>query len=209
MNDAMTIALIKSYAKKYANNTQNGATLKPLRFTGAVEATYDGSKAVEVVIPQGGGGGSATPELLYTGTVENVKAFEQAIDWKGHTNFYIVIGGTKGDAAISITSGILARNNIEFWFAYYTKFLDVVNANYTEGSVAHELKLLSSDYATCVFSSYLTRRDGCAGSKTLQGSNAAQPRVSGLQGDPKTRADGVYLKFSAEVASITVWVYGF
>ena len=28
----------------------------PLTFTGAVEATYDGSKAVEVAIPQGGGG---------------------------------------------------------------------------------------------------------------------------------------------------------
>lgn len=55
MNDAMTIALIKSYVKKYANNTQNGIALKPLTFTGAVNATYDGSKPVEVVIPQGGG----------------------------------------------------------------------------------------------------------------------------------------------------------
>ena len=51
MNDAMTIALIKSYVKKYSNNTQNGTTLKSLRFTGAVNATYDGSKAVEVAIP--------------------------------------------------------------------------------------------------------------------------------------------------------------
>ena len=32
----------------------------PLTFTGAVEATYDGSKAVEVVIPQGGGGVTPT-----------------------------------------------------------------------------------------------------------------------------------------------------
>lgn len=30
----------------------------PLHFTGAVEATYDGSVPVEVVIPQGGGGGT-------------------------------------------------------------------------------------------------------------------------------------------------------
>lgn len=63
MNDAMTIALIKSYVKKYSNNTQNGTTLKPLRFTGAVEATYDGSVPVEVVIPQGGGG-TGTWELI-------------------------------------------------------------------------------------------------------------------------------------------------
>ena len=32
------------------------ATMKPLTFTGAVNATYDGSEAVEVEIPQGGGG---------------------------------------------------------------------------------------------------------------------------------------------------------
>ena len=31
--------------------------MKPLHLTGAVEATYDGSVPVEVVIPQGGGGG--------------------------------------------------------------------------------------------------------------------------------------------------------
>lgn len=35
------------------------ATMKPLTFKGAVNATYDGSEAVEVEIPQGGGGGES------------------------------------------------------------------------------------------------------------------------------------------------------
>lgn len=34
------------------------ATMQPLTFTGAVNATYDGSQAVNVEIPQGGGGGT-------------------------------------------------------------------------------------------------------------------------------------------------------
>jgi len=34
-----------------------GGSNQPLTFTGAVSATYDGSQAVEVEIPQGGGGG--------------------------------------------------------------------------------------------------------------------------------------------------------
>lgn len=40
--------------------TSGTATMHPLTFTGAVNATYDGSKAVEVVIPQGGGGAEQT-----------------------------------------------------------------------------------------------------------------------------------------------------
>ena len=35
-------------------------SMQPLTFTGAVEATYDGSEPVEVVIPQGGGGVTPT-----------------------------------------------------------------------------------------------------------------------------------------------------
>ena len=39
-------------------------SMQPLTFTGAVEATYDGSEPVEVVIPQGGGGGSEDWEFI-------------------------------------------------------------------------------------------------------------------------------------------------
>lgn len=48
-------------------------SMKPLTFTGAVNATYDGSEAVSVEIPQGGGGGggevlTANETVLASGT---------------------------------------------------------------------------------------------------------------------------------------------
>ena len=39
-------------------------SMQPLTFTGAVEATYDGSKAVSVEIPRGGGGGESEWEII-------------------------------------------------------------------------------------------------------------------------------------------------
>ena len=46
------------------------ATMKPLTFTGAVNATYDGSEAVSVEIPGGGGSGGETWELIANSDTE-------------------------------------------------------------------------------------------------------------------------------------------
>ncbi len=47
-------------------------SMKPLTFTGAVNATYDGSQTVEVEIPQGGGGsgGSTTKQMRLIHSVD-------------------------------------------------------------------------------------------------------------------------------------------
>lgn len=50
--DLVTLAAAKSYTD---SKMQSGVNIHPLTFTGAVEATYDGSEPVEVVIPQGWG----------------------------------------------------------------------------------------------------------------------------------------------------------
>ena len=49
-----------------------------LTFSGAVNAEYDGSEAVEVVIPQGGGGGVPNPEFIkeFSITEDDVKSIE-------------------------------------------------------------------------------------------------------------------------------------
>lgn len=188
------------------------ATMRPLTFTGAVNATYDGSVPVSVEIPQGGGGGAVAPELLYAVTAENVVEVSQDIDWKGHTNFYIVIGAEKESGnAVNIKSARLVLSNVEFTFGYYTSFL---KDTATKGSVSHELRMVSPNHCACVYGSYTFSKDGTTGNFTLQGSGSAcpTPKISGLHGKatviPNT-ADGIRITLSAEVPSLSVWVYGF
>lgn len=185
-----------------------------LTFTGAVSGSYDGSAALTVNIPEGGGGtggGGVTPELLCEVTAENVSNISQEIDWKGHTNFYIIIGGTKGETAINIMDATLLRSNTQFEFGYYTSFLDATNTSYPDGSVVHELRLLSDNFATVSYLKYTTNIEGCTGDGSFQGNSSAvpNPKVSGLFGYAKTRNDGVYISFSAPVSSVRLTVYGF
>ena len=52
-----------------------------LTFTGAVNATYDGSTAVSVEIPSGGSGGSAI--ILRSSTADSTKKFKSTVDDSG------------------------------------------------------------------------------------------------------------------------------
>jgi hypothetical protein len=57
----------------YQTKTASGGEMQPLTFTGAVNATYDGSEAVEVEIPEGGsGGGDGWSKLVDMATEEDV-----------------------------------------------------------------------------------------------------------------------------------------
>lgn len=165
-----------------------------------------------VEIPVGGGGGAVAPELLYAVTAENVVEVSQDIDWKGHTNFYIVTGAEKESGnAVNIKSARLVLSNVEFTFGYYTSFL---KDTATKGSVSHELRMVSPNHCACVYGSYTISKDGTTGNFTLQGSGSAcpTPKISGLHGKatviPNT-ADGICITLSAEVPSLSVWVYGF
>lgn len=56
------------------------ASMKPLTFTGAVNATYDGSEAVSVEIPEGGGGSGRTIRTLVSDTLtEAVTNYKRAL----------------------------------------------------------------------------------------------------------------------------------
>lgn len=74
-NQTDLIAQIKTaLADKAAGG---GGSNQPLIFTGAVNATYDGSEAVTVNIPSGGGGSSSEWVKLHEETLaENVKYIE-------------------------------------------------------------------------------------------------------------------------------------
>ena len=55
-----------------------------LHLTGAVEATYDGSEPVEVVIPQGGGGLGNMRVIRTIKIEEGVSAYEVSTDENGN-----------------------------------------------------------------------------------------------------------------------------
>ena len=77
-------------AGNYATKDEIPTTLPnphKLTFSGAVSAEYDGSEAVEVAIPQGGGGSSGGEklELIYEGTLEeSVTSWEISRDNDGN-----------------------------------------------------------------------------------------------------------------------------
>ena len=77
--------------------TSGTATMHPLTFTGAVNATYDGSEAVEVEIPQGGGEDIIADEVvLASGTItangsatEDIDTGVTAGDLKKYKMFFV------------------------------------------------------------------------------------------------------------------------
>lgn len=74
-----------------------------ITFTGAVEATYDGSQPVEVEIPEGGGGGAYhIVSNTYTGEISiadgTYDALKDALENCKYVNFVCVIGNTNPDS---------------------------------------------------------------------------------------------------------------
>lgn len=100
--DLVTLAAAKSYAD---SKIQGGANIQPLTFTGAVDVIYDGSKPVEVVIPQGGGGDNW--ELLGEVTLEQpVKRACISIP-ESITEVVLYIRQLGGDSANQVISAVL------------------------------------------------------------------------------------------------------
>lgn len=97
------------------------ATMKPLTFTGAVNATYDGSEAVSVEIPTGGGGsggGSGGAEWRQIAKVtlsEDAGSIEITKDSNGNpfelSEFaYAIVGkslGTSGNIGVMINGSLI------------------------------------------------------------------------------------------------------
>lgn len=71
-----------------------------LTFTGASSGTYDGSSAVTIDIPSGGGGSATGNELQYKGewlSSGNYQANDVIIDGSGSGRFYLYTGSGNGD----------------------------------------------------------------------------------------------------------------
>lgn len=157
----------------------------------------------------GGSGNAVTPELLYEVTAENVTAVADEIDLKGHNNFSFIVTGTKKDAAITITTGHFYMNSKRYTVFYYTAWLDASKSETdVSGSVHQHFNKIGSDIAVVNHqkfndTTYGIRTNFQGGSSTL-----GNPKEGLLKGNDDTKKDGIDFKFSAEMPSVTVQIYG-
>lgn len=125
-----------------------GASNKPLTFTGAVSAVYDGTEAVSVNIPSGGGGSSAEvwDILLNVTTEEDVVSVANTIPPNGHsfdeyTEIVAILFVTPN--AYPYTTGIkLSLNGTNPWMGSFTFPLSGIKDGVGRLGMVH-LELLS------------------------------------------------------------------
>ena len=92
----------------------------PLTFTGAVNATYDGSEAVEVEIPEGGGGGEwrkvaeikTTEDLTYLSVTEDMDGNPFAFD-----EMFVLVGAAR--ASDATTTGQMVISPCPEWHSSF------------------------------------------------------------------------------------------
>lgn len=101
-------ALLNNNTVEYMEIPAQGSFPNPnaLTFTGAVEATYDGSEAVTVNIPEGGSGGGSAYQVLIDATVEAGVSYINCFEIPENANvlFLHISCGTGGDLNIRISS---------------------------------------------------------------------------------------------------------
>ena len=211
-NVAITIAYnnkIEMATEQFATRTSKLPNPYSLTFTGAVNETYDGSSAKTIEIPSGGSGETATPELLYSGTAANVSAFQQNIDMKGHRRFCVIVGGTKGESAISISNGFFYLGEKEYKIFYYTTWLGETIESYPEGCVTEHFTLMDQDKIAITYQQITNSINGISDNFQGNSSQFIAPKLAVLKGKNVAKEDGITLSFSAVVKSVTVYVFGY
>lgn len=141
-----------------------GGSNQPLTFTGAVNATYDGSVPVSVEIPQGGGGGEKPWRLLdtidFSITDNQLRQFDFT-DLGGITDILLFNNGTQNDTAtasgyklvINGTEVALQfatsqkKGTTNYWCARATYDGLVWNAQKTAGALASNNTTMSANNA--------------------------------------------------------------
>lgn len=152
---------------------------------------------------------AVTPELLYSGTAENVTSFQQDIDFKGHRNLVIVVSGAKGDADISMTDGSLYMDGNRFVFAYYSSFLSAKSESKTNGSVAYTIFRIGPDRCRVDFSKFEISNTPFWTYLQASSSTQSSARTCYLKSASSTAYEKIGVDFSASVQAVDVEVYGF
>lgn len=152
---------------------------------------------------------AVTPELLYSGTAENVTSFHQDIDFKGHRNLVIVVSGAKGDADISMTDGSLYMDGNRFVFAYYSSFLSAKSESEPNGSVAYTIFRIGPDRCRVDFSKFDISNTPFWTYLQASSSTQSSARTCYLKSASSTAYEKIGVDFSASVQAVDVEVYGF
>lgn len=123
--------------KKYVDSLYATPNNAPLTFTGAVEATYDGTENVTVNIPSGGSDSSSVLTKLYEAELtEAVSSITADFDLGDNNMFFITIGGTKAASKVTAQKAYLnLGNNNRTTLCYYSTFLNQTSQAYPTGSI--------------------------------------------------------------------------
>lgn len=152
---------------------------------------------------------AVTPELLYSGTAENVTSFQQDIDFKGHRNLVIVVSGTKGDAVISMVEGILHMDGNKFVFAYYSTFLSAASESAPKGCVVYTICRIGSDRCRVDFSQFANESEPFWTYLQASSSTQISAKTCYMKSAASTAYEKISFYFSASVPAVAVEVYGF
>lgn len=163
-------------------------------------------------IPRGadgnGGGASVQPELLLELTLESAAAITTDIDIGNHNRIVMIIGGKKGESAISMTDGYLYFGGHWFKIAYYSGFLPATNTSYPKASVVYYIERLAPDVICVDFGQYVTDDTPIDNYLQMTSSTAIAPKRKLGKGTALDHQDGVDLKFSAAVNDVKFKVFG-
>lgn len=184
-----------------------GATIGQIAKITAVDS--DGKPTAWSPVDMPSGGSETTqPELLLDLTLDSASAIIENVDFSKHSKLVILIGGKKGEAAISMPSGDLFAWGHRFKIAYYSSFLSATNTNYPNGGAAYYVTRIAPDIA---------RVDFCRTEATdiyvnsylqMSGSTVDTPKTGNSLGTSTDKQDGVDLRFSAEVANVKLQIFG-
>lgn len=203
--DGVKYDIVDETARNSVDLGLTNATVGQIAKITAVDASGKPT-AWEPVDMAGEAGSAPAPELLFSGTAENVTSFSQDIDFKGRKRILFSVGGTKGDAAITIKNGGLYLDGLGFTVCYYTKFLDISNASYPKGCILQRFEQISDEEAQVWYQQYVTSDAPIM--TTFQGNNADTMKTRILSSFTTSKQDGISFVFSAEVASVLVNVWG-
>ena len=153
-------------------------------------------------------GGSAQPELLLDLTLESAAAITTNIDFGNHNRIVLIVGGEKGEAAITMPNGWLYMGGYTFHIAYYSAFLTATSTSYPTGCVVYYIERLAADVIHVDFASSPISDTSLSTYMQMNSSQSLALKTQNGKGSVTDMQDGINLSFSAAVNNVKCMVFG-